>query len=332
LATFLAPQPFAVPPIDLYNPTYGGINRPATVPPNTLYTIAQSWTGLYAQDQITVAKRLHLLVGGRVDWMNVTTQLSTTAQPSPSATRHDRLFSPRVGFVYEFTPQVSIYGNYARSFLGNYFWTSQPYAPETSRQFEGGIKTSWWQERVTATLAVYEILKHNMLMADPNNPPLNIPVGEARSRGIEVDITGQVTPNLSLIGAFAYTDTRVTQDSTGNQNHRLPNVPLQSGSLWAKYAFRDGALRGLSLGTGVFLAAQRQGDVANSFQLPGYGRLDAMAAYRWPVRGLRMTAQLNVNNLLNQRYYESANTNEAPRLLILPAAPLMAIGSLRIEY
>lgn len=64
-------------------------------------------------------------------------------------------------------------------------------------------------------------------------------------------------------------------------------------------------------------------------------RVDAFVAYSgWKLGGSRATAQLNVRNLLDTKYYESTDpdSNVAPRLGVYPGAPLTVIGSLRLEY
>ena len=98
--------------------------------------------------------------------------------------------------------------------------------------------------------------------------------GEARSRGVEFDFSGQLTEYLRLIGNYAYTDTEVTKDrggsgGNGKQGNWLPNAPRHSGSVWANYDFSGLGAQGLSSGAGVFLVGKRQGDSANTFQLPG---------------------------------------------------------------
>lgn len=69
-------------------------------------------------------------------------------------------------------------------------------------------------------------------------------------------------------------------------------------------------------------------------QLPGFVRLDAMAAYKWTLGESRVTAQVNIRNLLDKQYYESTDpdANVSPRLGVYPGAPLMAFGSVRVEY
>jgi iron complex outermembrane receptor protein len=121
----------------------------------------------------------------------------------------------------------------------------------------------------------------------------------------------------------------------GYEGNSLPNVPEHSGSLWLKYDIKKMAsLRGLSFGIGAYAVGQREGDNENSFQLPGYVRLDAFTAYQWKVGDSKLTAQFNIRNLLDKTYYESsdANINFSPRLSVYPGSPLFAMGSIRLEY
>ncbi|CCJ07324.1 TonB-dependent receptor [Methylocystis sp. SC2] len=87
---------------------------------------------------------------------------------------------------------------------------------------------------------------------------------------------------------------------------------------------------GLSLGFGAYVVGNRQGNNQGTFQLSGYVRFDAMAGYSWNSWwGTKTTAQLNIRNLTNARYFESADlfANGNPILAIYPGAPFTAIGS-----
>ena len=190
-----------------------------------------------------------------------------------------------------------------------------------------------------ATLAFYNLTKDNILVNDlATADPFDKVANKQRSRGVELDISGQITDALSMVGSYAYTDARVIRDNApggGDQGHRLNNVPENSGSFWIKYDLKGIApLNGLSLGFGGVAVGQRQGDNQNTFQMPGYVRLDLFAAYKWNIQKTRLTAQLNIRNLLDKQYYESTdpNSNVAPRLGIYPGSPLTATGSLRVEF
>lgn len=139
-----------------------------------------------------------------------------------------------------------------------------------------------------------------------------------RSQGIELDMTGYLSNNFSLIGSYAFTDARVLKDYSGaTRGNRLNNVPEHSGSLWLRYDANGYAAKdGFSAGLGGVAAGQREGDNANSFQMPGYVRMDAFLAYKHKIGGSRITAQFNIRNLLDKEYYESTDpdSNVAPAL------------------
>lgn len=335
--------------IDLFNPTYGippSLFQAARGEfPDQAFLVARSqWYGLYAQDQITLWNKLHILAGGRYDWSEVGLarggSINEAEANLPVQSRTNRRFSPRIGLLYELTPWLAVYGNYVTSLGASNGITAegQVVPPEIGKQREVGLKADLFDHRLNATLAFYHLTKNNVLTRDlaSGDPFAVIPVGEQRSRGIELDLVGRVTEAVSLIGSYAYTDTRVTNDNSGLQDHRLPNVPLHSGSLWVKYDFRNlsGPVKGVSLGFGPYIAGSRHGDIQNTFTLPGYVRLDGFAAYRWMIGPVRAIAQLTVRNLLNQQYYENTDPelNATPRNAVYPGAPLTFYGSLRLEY
>ncbi len=299
--------------------------------------------GVYFQDQITLWDKLHILGGGRYDWASTGTGRSPSSFSEAEARRPERkdeAFSPRVGILYQPWSWLSLYGNWVQSFGANngLSATGQAFDPQTGEQFEAGVKTALLDERLTATLAFYHLTKENILTPDLSTPdPFDsAAIGEARSQGIELDVSGQINDYLSLIGSYAFTDVEVTKDNSGFQGKRLVNVPDHAGSVWLKYdvngTFVD---QGWSFGLGGVAAGQREGDNENTFQLPGFARLDASAAYRLKLRDATLTAQLNVLNILDKRYFESvepAFLNAAPRIAIFPGAPLTLIGSIRLEY
>ena len=178
-----------------------------------------------------------------------------------------------------------------------------------------------------ATLAFYDITKQNVLTPVPGTT-FSRALGEVRSRGAEFDVTGKLTEQWSMIGNYAYTDTRVLKDNGGTQGNRFINVPPNSGSIWTKYDLDHGSLQGFSLGTGLFKRGQRNGDLANTFKLPGYMRWDASVAYSFRQFGPKITTQLNAYNLLNKHYFDRAGSN----LDVHYGEPLTFLGSVRVEY
>lgn len=152
--------------------------------------------------------------------------------------------------------------------------------PQRGEQYEVGVKTEWWDGLLSSTLAFYHLTRTNLPAADLSTPdPLDsIAIGEARSRGIELDVSGRVTERLSLIASYAYTDTEITKDqgqdelgnpTPGNQGNDLPGAPRHAGSLWTKVEVLP---ERFEMGAGVYLVRERPVDFANSFDIPGYVR------------------------------------------------------------
>jgi len=334
--------------IDIYNPQYGidpsyYANALATPSDGGInhYLYRDDWYGAYFQDHITLWDKVHILGGGRYDWARTGVGMGDSASTADAAlpSRRDEGFSPRVGILYQPWTWASIYGNWTTSFGANNGITASGATinPEIGKQFEAGFKTEFFDQRLSTTLAYYHLTKENLMTRDFNSPdPLaSAAIGKARSQGIELDMAGQLTDEFSIIGNYAFTDARITQDFSGLQGHRLNNVPEHSGSLWLKYDIHHyEPLNGLSFGLGMFAAGQRQGDNDNTFALPGYARLDAFASYTYHLGKSRLITQFNVRNLLDKTYYESTDPfqNAPPRVGIYPGAPLTAMGSVRLEF
>lgn len=324
-------------PISIYNPVYGlsGINLDARQK-SQFQASASDSTGVYFQDQITLFDKLHILGGGRYDWVtqesgaaNGTNKSVADAKAASTSISNQR-FSPRVGLLYQPVNWLSVYGNFVNS-LGAANAARDPNGnilqPEIGEQYEVGFKTELFDQRLFSNVAFYNLTKQNMAVALVGTP-FSQAIGEARSRGVEVDLTGRVTDDLSLIATYAYTDAMILKGV--NAGNRLWNVPRNAGSLWAKYDFQQEAVRGLSIGAGVYFQGQKEGDTANSFELPGYGRVDALIKYQLPIKKAKTTLQFNVENLLDHRYY--ASTVGWSPTFINPGAPRSFMGSVKVEF
>ncbi|MDP2824560.1 MAG: TonB-dependent siderophore receptor [Sulfuritalea sp.] len=331
----------ALPSINIFNPVY--VDNSALVaatPDNSFFVRKEYWTGIYLQDQMRFGDKWHLLLGGRWDTAHHGTGNNSVIGGSLAgawsrlAVRKDTAFSPRVGILYQPMPWLSVYGNYVESFGTNngISATGQSFDPQQARQYELGAKGELLDGKLTVSTALFDIIKTNTLTRDPANPLFSIPIGEARSRGLEIDVSGRIGRNWTVIGNFTYDQAEITKDNNGNQGKILPGVPARSGSIWAKYDIGGETAEGFSFGAGVFLRGQRQGDTPNTFQLPGYGRADAMAAYRFKGFGAKLaTAQLNIQNVFDKVYFDHGGSNGS-RLNSYYGEPRMLVASLRAQF
>lgn len=329
---YLGVSPY-VKSINIYAPVYGS-GVPYKPTPNAFTYARENWKGLYLQDMISAFDdRAHLLLGGRYDWADAVNSFSSVSYVSAknaAVTIYNEAFSPRIGLSIQPFPWLSFYGNYSQSFGANNGVTGGniPLAPQRARQWEGGVKAEFFDKRLTATFAYYDITKTNIPTPDPLNPRFSTLIGEAESEGVEFDLTGRLDDNWSVIGNFSHDYAVVTKDNNkANIGRRLPSAPLNAGNLWLKYD-AHGAFEGLSLGGGVSIVGSMQGDTANDFQLPDYTLVNAMASYRFEVEGAAVTAQLNVKNLTDAIYYP-ASLN---RTTITVGAPRTVLGSIRVEF
>ena len=318
--------------IDIVNPQYGQFNESALTF-EALYDFESELNavGIYLQNQITTANdRLHLLMGGRYDYVDQSVESSTF-----EAEQTDRAFTFRGGALYELTEWLSPYVTVAQSFNPTSPFTTSVdgLEPEEGVSYEAGLKLSFFDGRLISTLAGYQITKDNVPVTDPNNPNFSINGGELRSRGFEVDIAGGLMPGWQVIANYAYTDTEVIESDSLPEGSRFRNVPPHSASLWSRYDFQpDSGLEGFGFGAGVRGVSDRLGDDAGTFELDGFVVVDAALWYRdtFTVHGYQMPvrAQLNVQNLLDEKYYESSVSTSN----VYPGAPRTVIGTLSIEF
>ena len=282
---------------DIYNPVYGQ-PKPAIVNPNDFFEHVESYS-LNLQDQITFSERLNGLLGVRLERFE---QTALNRSTGVSNEQHKEVATPRAGLLYQLTPQVGVFANASTSFKPNGIsGQGTVFKPEKGIGYETGLKLDLFDSRLGATVALFQIDKENVLTADPNNPGDSIAAGQARSQGLDMQFSGQLSDALRVIGAYAYIDAEVTKDNTLPKGSRLLGVPQHSGSLLGVYEFQNGWLRGSDIGAAINYVGDRSGQSGSNFELPAYTTVDLLAHYQ-ASKNLRVG--LNLNNAFNRKYYE----------------------------
>jgi iron complex outermembrane receptor protein len=318
---------------NIFNPTYQTSVNPGASAFTTNPKFNQEWYGLYFQDQIKFPFSVYGNVGVRYD--NAT---SNQYVPTGTVSTTDDHFSPRGGLLWKPVNWLAVFGNYSENFgVSNSMWNGaqnqQVLPSQLANQWETGVKTEFFNGRLTSLFAYFDLVKTNMPVPDPNNPMLQITSGKQESRGYEFEVAGEILPGWRTVGAYTLLDyAKVVVGWNGgvgdDTGHRMYNTPRNYGSLWNTYEFQNASLRGLKVGAGAIAASQSQGTNANNFQLPGYATLNLMTSYGMKVAGKKVTLQLNANNLLDKTYYLGTNTGS----MIGVAAPRMFMGSVRLEF
>lgn len=295
----------SVAPSDIYNLDRSDFDFGAHLGPGAPYRVLnkQEQTGLYAQDQMQWDKVL-VTLGGRYDWAK---QDSLNRVSGVQDSRDDRQFTWRGGVNYLFDNGVTPYFSYSESFepasqtgaSGNIF------APSKGKQYEAGVKYVPGDRPIVLTGAVYQLTKTNNLMADPNGSLFSVEGGEIRSRGVEIEAKAALSASVNVVGSYTYTDAEYTTD-TNYKGNTPAQVPKHMASLWGDYTIYDGALSGLTLGTGARLTGSSYGDPANSFKVGSYTVVDALVRYDLARVGMAgSNVALHVNNLLDREYVAS---------------------------
>jgi iron complex outermembrane recepter protein len=327
------------------NPVYGQVNSLAGAGVLQAH-IAQERYGFYLSDMIELNEHWKLLVGARYDivntdfansFSNVNSVLTAIGQPTGSFPtiindRVDYYLSPRVGLIYQPIPEVlSFYGTYTQSFdppVTGVFATPTALLPETGTTGEIGVKLDLFDNKLSFQVAGYVIDKHNVIAQE--NFITQVQIGEIRSTGAEFSMVGKITRDWSIIANYAYTDARIVSDPADQAigvaapGNRFRGVPYNSANVWSRYNLIDNDCQTLGVGVGIIYVGDRFGDLADSFVLPGYTRVDAGIFYK---RG-RMNASLYMENLGNRTYYSGsydANT-------ITPGTPFNVRFSLGITF
>lgn len=304
-------------PLPVNNPNYD-LDKPETyVFDDPTFGIRETYSenrtviGGYVQDMIDFGK-VKALLGLRFDdYFSKNSSLPNYLTEAAKDTSEANALLPRLGLVYQPLFFLSIYGSYTTSFrpqTSNSIVSGGPFDPQKGVQFEFGAKANLIQDRLLATVAWFSIDKNNLLIPDVTDPLgiRQVQTNAVNSRGIELGMQGNLTPNLSLIANYSFTDARFTEDARTNlKGDRLINAPKHIFNAWANYDLTINDDSRFSLGAGArYFSDAVTAFSANpqTFLVPSYTVLDASLGYFYKKIGFR----LNLNNLANERYFTGA--------------------------
>jgi len=239
---------------------------------------------------------------------------------------------PRAGITYTVSKNINVYGVYTESYqpqsaasLANPN-TGGPFDPMLSNMVEFGTKTTWYGGTFQGNLSLFEINQRNILINanDPVNVDLLRQRGAERYRGIEMDLTGYVFPNLLVNLAYAYLDAKIVADNEPLQGLRKENTPRNNISFWGRYDFLFRSMEGIGLGLGANHVGEKIPWYTREFMIPAYTVMDAAVYYKVD----NMQISLNVNNLFDQKYWLGAINYTR----LYPAAPRNLMLNVTLDF
>lgn len=306
-------------PVDVFDPRANQPQKPAGGPLRP-YTAEERQQGFYAKTRLSLTDTLKLILGGRY--------ADYRYEDGWQHTEEDGIFTPFGGLTLDIGKHWTAYASVSDIYKSQADRLSGPLPgssldPIEGRSYEIGAKSSFYDERLTASFALYQIERTGEAMADPAYPVTDmgngtnccfLDDGEAESRGFETEIGGEPLPGLNVTAGYTYNRNKNKVTSIAYSTI----TPRHLFKLWTTWRL-PGALSDWDVGGGVNVQSSRyvSGTVRSyneeagnwsgaslpfEFTQGGYALWSLRAGYRidehWSVSA-------NVENVFDKTYYRS---------------------------
>ncbi len=267
--------------------------------------------GIYLQDWIKITENLKALVGLRYDifrgtyYTDLVNPNRDVTSEGPESKISKSALTYRAGLVYQPIDMLSVYGSYSTYFKPSrrVAPNGETFDPETGYQGEVGSRLEM-SSRWTANLSFYYMRKNNQLEALPGG--IYKRIGSAESKGFEAEISGSLSAGLDLTAGYTFSNAEYLPHASSEVNavagKQVSFAPKNMVNVWLNYELQASVFKGLSIGAGGNYMDKTFTNSANSYVMPAYTLVDAAIGYRVG----RVSLRLNINNILNEKYYANA--------------------------
>lgn len=286
--------------------------------------------GIYQQLRIKPVERLTLVGGGRLSWWKSTNKLTSKTY------EEEANFTPYAAVLFDITPDIAVYSSYSEIFKPQNSFSFDPanpngagnqIDPRTGSQVEAGLKAALLDGRLNASAAIFQIEDKNRAVEDLAHKTFSLASGKVRSRGFEVDLSGQITDSLQLSSGYAFNRTKYLEDNTQKGSTFNTFTPKHNFNLWTHYKLPATLIEGLEVGAGVRAVSHfysQSGTIR--VEQGGYAVAAAQVAYQInPTYKLA----LNVDNLFDKKYYEKVSGTSRQNFF---GSPRSITASLSFKY
>ena len=298
-------------PVDIYNFRPSSIPKPAK---DTLTPYASKNTtteeAIYAAARFNPIDPLHVIVGGRVSWYDFDNLYSDNDY---KATRE---VTPYAGIIYDLNDTYSVYASYTEIFKPQSEQNSggSVLEPMTGKSYEIGLKGAYFDGALNASVALFDTIQENRAYL-PANQATFCPgypaqscysaAGEVRSRGIDAEISGQLTPNWQASAAYTLVLSQYTKDVTYEDHRFAPEQPKHLFKAATSYQL-TGSLSNWRIGGDLQAQSetfQRVG--TGEAKQDSYALVGLMAGYRF---NEHWDGRVNFNNIFDEKYWQGIPT------------------------
>ncbi|WP_250459046.1 TonB-dependent siderophore receptor [Microbulbifer litoralis] len=258
-----------------------------------------SQTGYYASTRLSFSDRFKVIAGGRLaSWDRQRTYYGAVSDYGD-----DDVFVPYFGALYDLTEQHRLYASYTEIFTpqNNKDASGDYLDPLTGTNTEVGLKSTFLDDRLQTSVALFHIEQDNLAVVDPDYIPTpeqasayNAAQG-TESDGFEAEVIGRIADGWDISAGYSRFE---AEDADGLEVNTT--YPRKQFKLFTTYQFVD-SLPALTIGGGV----NWQSDIyaegsGNRLEQDAYSLVNLMA--RYDIRD-NMYLQMNVENALDEKYY-----------------------------
>ncbi|WP_437881577.1 TonB-dependent siderophore receptor [Pseudomonas sp. LRF_L74] len=243
-----------------------------------------------------------LILGSRVtDWKRDNTEETFGQTPTRNVENRHGVFLPYAGLVYDLNQTWSVYGSYTQIFNPQAYGikdvNNKPLLPQEGVGYEIGVKGSFNDDRLTASMALFRIEQDNLAVY-VGAPDIYRAEQGTTSEGLELEFNGQFSDNWQGSVGYAY------NVSTDQDDERIAtNIPRHSLKTFTSYRL-SGVLDKVTVGGGVNWQSKIGQDL-HTYTQGSYALVNLMARYEITSN---LTASANLNNVFDRKYAAYADT------------------------
>ncbi|WNW09981.1 TonB-dependent siderophore receptor [Pseudomonas sp. DTU_2021_1001937_2_SI_NGA_ILE_001] len=266
---------------------------------------------VYAAARLNPIDPLHVILGSRLSWYDYENRVSgDTYKVTQEVT-------PYAGVIYDLNDTYSVYASYTQIFKpqSEQNASGSVLDPMTGESYEVGIKGEYFDGGLNASLAVFDMTQENRAYALTNQPATCLSqnrtcyeaAGEVRSRGIDAELSGALTPDWQFSASYTYVLSQYVKDANLRNEGRLfaPNQPKHLFKAATSYHL-GGSLEKWRVGADVFAQSETFNRVGSGYATQdAYAVVGLMAGYRFDEH---WDARVNLNNLFDEKYWQGIPT------------------------
>ncbi|MCV4343859.1 TonB-dependent siderophore receptor [Pseudomonas capsici] len=304
----------ASPSVDIYNFSHSVIAKPSLAdrnPYENRYTATEE--AFYAVARFNPIDPLHVIIGSRLSWYDYDDRSATNDY------KVTQEVTPYAGVIYDLNDTYSVYASYTEIFKpqNNNDASGSVLDPMTGKSYEIGLKGEYFDGALNASVALFDMTQEKRAyeLADQQTTCPTFAAsqtcygsaGEVRSRGIDTEISGALTPNWQFSAAYTYVLSQYVKDAVERNEGRLfaPEQPKHLFKATTSYNLQ-GDLSKWRVGADVLAQSETFNRVGTGYATQNaYSVVGLMAGYKFDEH---WDGRVNFNNVFDTKYWQGIPT------------------------